>query len=47
MAVQTQSATASKGDLDVEQKIQKLRALFADAPERRRVLPAAKAPSLF
>jgi hypothetical protein len=37
MATQTQSATASKSDAAVEQKIQKLRELFADAPELGRV----------
>jgi hypothetical protein len=37
MAAQTQSATESKSDAVVEQKIQKLRELFADAPELGRV----------
>ena len=37
MAVQTPFATESKNDAVVEQKIQKLRALYADAPELGRV----------
>jgi hypothetical protein len=37
MATQAQAATESKSDATVEQKIQKLRELFADAPELGRV----------
>jgi hypothetical protein len=37
MATQAQAATESKSDAAVEQKIQKLRELFADAPELGRV----------
>ena len=44
MATQTQSATEPKTDAVVEQKIQKLRELFADAPELGRVALEKRLP---
>jgi hypothetical protein len=46
MATQTQSATEPKSDAVVEQKIQKLRELYADAPELGRVALEKGLPDL-
>ena len=46
MATQTQTATEPKSDAVVEQKIQKLRELYADAPELGRVALEKGLPNL-
>jgi hypothetical protein len=46
MAAQTPSATESRSDAVVEQKVQKLRELYADAPELGRVALEKRLPNL-
>ena len=46
MATQTQTATEPKSDAVVEQKIQRLRELYADAPELGRVALEKGLPNL-